>query len=64
MARRHPFAFKAVQISRDVVLFTCGLIGVAHETVVQNGERPALLVLFAAMMGLPLYLQKDKGNGS
>ena len=44
---------------RDVALFAGGIIGVIHETVVTSGERPTLLILFAAMMGLPLMLRKD-----
>lgn len=44
---------------RDVVLFVGGLLGVAHETAIADAERPTLLILFAAMMGLPAFLQKD-----
>lgn len=43
---------------RDVVLFGAGLLGVAHETLAASAERPTLLILFAAMMGLPAFLQK------
>ena len=50
-----------LRLSRDIVLFTAGLLGVAHETVVYNSERPSLLILFAGMMGLPLYLRKNGG---
>lgn len=46
---------------RNITLFTAGLLGVAHETVLHPiGERPTLLVLFAAMMGLPLALHHDE----
>lgn len=43
------------QKTRDVILFFGGLVGVAHETLsaVPNGQ---LLILFAAMMGLPAFL--------
>ena len=51
---------RRIRLSRDVVLFTTGLLGVLHETVIANGERPSLLLLFAAMIGLPAYL---RGNG-
>ena len=47
------------RITRDAVLFTVGLLGVAHETLVYQGERPSLLILFAAMMGLPLVLRRN-----
>ena len=43
---------------RDIFLFVAGLMGVAHETVLGAAERPTLLILFAAMMGLPAFLQK------
>jgi hypothetical protein len=43
-------------INRNTLLFTGGLLGVAHETLLQHAERPTLLILFAAMMGLPAFL--------
>lgn len=49
----------AVRLSRDIVLFVTGLAGVLHETLFTNGERPSLLILFAGMMGLPLYLRRN-----
>lgn len=49
---------------RDLVLFLAGLVGVAHETIVTQAERPTLLLLFAAMVGLPAFLRTDeKKNG-
>lgn len=50
-------------VIRDVVLFLAGLGGVAHETVLAHADRPTLLILFAAMMGLPAFLRPDKGEG-
>jgi hypothetical protein len=47
-------------IIRDAVLFVGGLAGVAHETVIATAESPTLLILFASMMGLPAFLQKDE----
>ena len=47
---------------RDVALFVGGLLGVTHETVVQDGERATLLLLFAAMLGLPVFIRADE-NG-
>jgi hypothetical protein len=44
-------------ILRDVLLFLVGLGGVAHETLLTQAERPTLLILFAAMMGLPAFLR-------
>lgn len=52
---------------RDISLFVGGLAGVLHETVLTSGERPTLLLLFAAMMGLPAFFRADEarknGNG-
>jgi hypothetical protein len=42
---------------RDALLFLGGLGGVAHETLLTHSDRPTLLILFAAMMGLPAFFQ-------
>lgn len=39
------------------------MLGVIHETLVGIGERPTLLLLFGAMMGLPAFIRKDGKNG-
>jgi hypothetical protein len=44
-------------VIRDIALFIGGMGGVLHETLVAKAERPTLLILFAAMMGLPAFLQ-------
>lgn len=44
-------------VARDVLLFCGGLAGVLHETILTSTERPTLLILFAAMMGLPAFLR-------
>ena len=44
---------------RDIALFAGGLAGVFHETVLSDAERPALLVLYAAMMGIPAFLRAN-----
>lgn len=46
-------------ILRDVLLFVGGLAGVIHETALTQSERPTLLILFAAMMGLPAFLRPN-----
>ncbi len=46
----------ARHVTRGSVLFLAGLAGVFHETVWQEADRPTLLLLFAAMMGLPAFL--------
>lgn len=50
-----------VQI-RTTVLFVGGLAGAAYVTLVDRTDRPTLLILFAAMMGLPLFLRSDEKN--
>ena len=47
-------------IFRNVVVPVCGLLGIIHETVYGNLERPSLLVLFGAMIGLPVFLAQDE----
>ena len=47
------------QFLRDVALFTVGLAGIAHETLLAPQPDPSLLVLFAGMVGLPVFLRKD-----
>lgn len=46
--------------TRDRIIFLTGLAGVIYETLVSEADRPALLVLFASMMGLPAFLRKDE----
>jgi hypothetical protein len=48
---------------RDALLFFCGMGGVFHETLMAKTERPTLLILFAAMMGLPAFLRSDEKGG-
>jgi hypothetical protein len=50
------------QNTRDIILFFGGLAGVFNETVLTSTERPTLLILFAAMMGLPAFLRTDDKN--
>lgn len=54
-------------VFRDIILFVLGVLGIIHETIIATEERPALLVLFAAMVGLTgiirgieLDVRKDK----
>lgn len=48
------------RVSRDTIMLMGGLAGTAHETLVRQAERPYLLALFAAMMGLPALLRADE----
>lgn len=47
-------------------MFFGGLAGVLYETVATSVDRPVLLALFGAMMGLPFFIRADErrnGNG-
>jgi len=46
--------------TRDFVLFVGGFLGVIYETVVEQVDRPALLAVFGAMLGLPVFLSRDQ----
>ena len=48
------------RLTRDTTLFLTGLAGIAHETTIADTERPALLILFGAMVGLPAFLRADE----
>jgi hypothetical protein len=41
-------------------LFVTGLLGILHETFISGVDRPGLLVLFGAMVGLPAFLRNDE----
>ena len=45
---------------RSAALFVGGMAGVAYVTLIDNTDRPTLLILFAAMLGLPLFLHNDE----
>jgi hypothetical protein len=45
-----------------MMLFLGGMTGFLHETFASGQERPTLILLFAAMMGLPVFL-KPPGDG-
>lgn len=45
---------------RSAVLFVGGLAGAAYVTLVDQTDRPTLLILFGAMLGLPLFLRSDE----
>lgn len=55
------------RVGRDTVLFVLGAAGFVHELLTAGVERPTLLLLCGAMMGLPVFLRADErrrnGNG-
>lgn len=48
------------RLSRDTILFVTGLAGIVYETVGSGTEKPTLIIAFAAMLGLPLFIRKDE----
>ena len=50
---------KLSKIKRDTVLFAGGFMGVLHQTIFEQVDRPSLLIIFGGMMGLPVFLRKD-----
>ena len=51
---------RRLRFTRDGILFTVGLLGIVYETLYSGLERPTLLILFAGMIGLPAFIQKDE----
>jgi hypothetical protein len=49
-------------LTREVLLFVAGLAGLIFETVFRSSPDPSLLLIFGAMLGLPLMLRKDGGG--
>jgi hypothetical protein len=50
---------RSFRISRDLVLFCVGLLIVVHETLFTEIDRPSLLIVGAALLGLPFYLRAN-----
>jgi hypothetical protein len=50
------------RLPRDTILFFGGLSGIGYETLVGRAERPTLLILFGAMVGLPAFLRSDESK--
>lgn len=48
------------KFTRDNVLFTAGLIGMGWQTIVDQVDRPTLLLIFGGMMGLPVFMRIDE----
>lgn len=51
------------RVTRDGVLFIGGMAGIFHEALRKGTERPSLLFLFGAMIGLPAFLRSDEKKG-
>lgn len=48
------------KITRDMVLCAAGLLGIAHQALVEHVDRPSLLMVYAGMIGLPAFLRLDE----
>lgn len=51
-----------IRLTRDGLLFVVGLAGIIHEMLFSTTQRSDLLVLFAAMVGLPAFLRTDEAR--
>jgi hypothetical protein len=51
-----------LRVSRDTILFVTGLGGLAYETFTVHAEKPTLIIAFAAMLGLPLFIRSDEAR--
>lgn len=59
MSQKLPSGFRSV---RDILMFLIGASGVAYEALVMKTERPTLLLLYGALMGLPYIMNRDEKN--
>jgi hypothetical protein len=50
----------AVKLFRDMALFLLGAAAFIHELLRTGAERPQILILTAAMMGLPVIIRGDE----
>lgn len=51
----------ARNVTRDLVMFTVGLLLIINEAAIRKGDpREVLIILYAAMLGLPLVFQGDE----
>lgn len=54
-----------IRIPRDTLLLLSGIGLTMNEAIFRHGpERPYMIMLFAGMMGLPLYLRNDEKKSS
>ncbi len=52
------FSARVTKISRDTIMFSAGILGFAHETLIEHSDRPNLLLACLALVGLPPFLPK------
>lgn len=47
-------------LTRDRLLPVIGVLGLAHETLVAQAERPSLIAAFVALATSPIFLRADE----
>lgn len=47
---------------RTLVMFVSGLAGLFYEAVLDNGDKPTLIIAFLALMGFPVFLSNKKDD--
>lgn len=60
MPAQHRRRLAWPKVTRDGALFLAGLALITNEALRTHGERPYLLMIFAGMMGLPVFLRRDE----
>lgn len=46
--------------TRDIGTFTVGAVGLLFEALNSGVEKPTLIIAFAGLMGLPLFVRADE----
>jgi hypothetical protein len=54
------FDSAALRRLRSITLFVVGLVGIGYEVVIDHADRPTILILLGAMVGLPAFLRTDE----
>jgi hypothetical protein len=57
---RDRFDSATLRKLRSIALFVVGLGGIVYEIAIDHAERPTLLILLSAMVGLPAFLKTDE----
>lgn len=52
--------WKRRRLTRDTFLFCFGVAGIIYETLAVHVDRPSLLFVFGACVGLPAFLHSDE----
>ena len=50
-------------LARDNIWLIVGVVVILHEVFLREAERPFILALAGALMGLPFVLDSDRRNG-